>query len=351
MSVTIGIGTVKGAWFAHSDDRNHWSISGPTHRGWEVTAFGRAPGGDHLLATGSTWYGAAIHRSADLDHWEQVVDGPSYPSSSGRKLERIWNFAATGSRIYAGVAEAGLFVSDDDAASWQPVAGLNDHETRAGWQPGLGGLALHRILIDPADAERLWVAISAVGVFASEDGGGSWELRNSGVQVTAPGDEADIGYCVHCIVHDPADTDRIWRQDHRGVYRSGDGGRSWDRIEHGVPGTGFGFPIVRDPASARLFIIPLESDEYRMPVDGDLGVYCSGDDGDTWEPTTQGLRREPTYSGVLRGAMDVDGLPQGGIYFGTTGGEVWWSADTGGTWQRFPMTFPRVTTVKVLAAT
>ncbi len=349
MAVVVGIGTVKGAWFATSDDRRTWQLSGPHHRGWEVTTFGLAPGGDVLLATGSTWYGAAIHRSSDLERWEQVVAGPAYPADADRKLDKIWSFAAAGERLYAGVAEAGLFVSTDDAETWEPVVALNEHETRSGWQPGLGGLALHRILVDPADPDRIWVAISAVGVFASEDGGSSWELRNGGVQIAAPGDEHDIGYCVHCIVAHPDDSNRIWRQDHRGVYRTKDGGVTWDRIEEGLPGTGFGFPVVRDPATGTLFVIPLESDEYRMPVGGALAVYASANDGDHWTRRSEGLRDEPSFVGVLRGAMDVDGLPNGGVYFGTTGGELWWSADTGESWQRLPATFPRITSVKVLA--
>ena len=348
MAVLLGIGTAKGAWFARSDDRITWSIAGPTHRGWEVTALGNSPRGDYLLATGSSWYGGAVHRSSDLEDWNQIVTGPQYQSDDESSLERIWNFAVAGDRIYAGVAEAGLFFSDDDAATWQPVRGLNDHATRSGWQPGLGGLALHRVLVDPADPERLWVAISAVGVFASEDGGESWDLRNSGVQIAAPGEEADIGYCVHCITHDPADPDRIWRQDHRGIYRTSDGGKQWERIENGIPGAGFGFPIVRDPASGRLLVIPLESDEYRMPVDGNLAVFASDDAGDSWSEHSSGIRREPTFTGVLRGAMDVDGLTPGGVYFGTTGGDMWWSADTGDSWNRLEMTFPRITAVKVL---
>jgi len=348
MAIVVGIGTVKGAWFARTEDRESWSVSGPYHRGWEVTSFGRAPGGDYLLGTGSNWYGAAIHRSADLENWEQIVTGPAYEADSGRKLERIWNLATAGDRVYAGIAEAGLFRSDDGGGTWQPVAALNDDATRERWQPGLGGLALHRVLVDPNDSHRVWVAISAVGVFATTDGGASWELRNNGVEITAPGDEDDIGYCVHCIVADPADADRIWRQEHRGVFRSTDGGREWERIQNGIPGSGFGFPIVRDHNTGRLFVVPLESDQYRMPVDGRLAVYVSDDDGDTWTVSANGLRSEPSYVGVLRGAMDVDRSPTAGVYFGTTGGEVWWSADTGETWSRLPMTFPRIAAVKVV---
>lgn len=354
MGVVVGIGTVKGAWFAQSDDRDSWTISGPHHRGWEVTAFGRAPGGDYLLGTGSSWYGAAVHRSADLEKWDQVVAGPAYEADLGRKLERIWTFRPHGSRVFAGVADAGLFVSDDDGTTWQPVAALNEHRTRESWQPGLGGLALHRVLVDAANPDRIWVAISAVGVFATEDGGASWELRNEGVEITAPADESDVagervGYCVHCVVADPADPDRIWRQEHRGVFRSADGGDSWERIQSGIPGSGFGFPIGRDPRTGRLFVVPLESDEYRMPVDGRLAVYVSDDDGDSWTASADGLAAEPSYVGVLRGSLDLDAQDATGVYLGTTGGDVYWSADTGDTWNRLPVSFPRVTTVQVLA--
>ena len=348
MTVTLGIGTLKGAWIARSDDRSTWSITGPHLRGWEVTALGRAPGGDYLLATGSNWYGAAIHRSSDLDEWTQVVDGPAYDGDTDRKLERIWTFAHSEGRIYAGVAEAGLFYSDDDATTWHPVEALNEHATRPGWHPGLGGLALHRVLVDPADQQRMWAAISAVGVFATGDAGATWELRNAGVTATVPHDEDDIGYCVHCIVADHADADRIWRQDHRGVYRTSDGGVTWERIQNGVPGSGFGFPVVRDPRTGRLLIIPLESDEYRMPVGGGFSVYKSDDDGDSWTAARDGLPDEPSYTGVLRGAMDIDELDATGVYFGTTSGEVWASSDTGESWSRLPAAFPRVTAVKVL---
>ena len=350
MAIVVGIGTMKGAWFARSDDRRSWSISGPHHRGWEVTAFGRAPGGDYLLGTGSNWYGAAIHRSADLEEWDQVVAGPAYDAESGWKLERIWTLATAGDRVFAGVAEAGLFRSDDDAATWHPVGALNNHPTRARWQPGLGGLALHRIVVDPDDSRRMWGAISAVGVFATTDSGDTWELRNDGVQVTAPGEEGDIGYCVHCIVADPGNSDRMWRQEHRGLFRTSNGGVDWERIQDGIPGSGFGFPIARDNHTGRLFVVPLESDEYRMPVDGQLGVFVSDDDGDHWAASGAGLPAEPTYTGVLRSALDVDGMSAAGVYFGTTGGEVWWSADTGKTWDRMPMTFPRIATVKVLSS-
>jgi photosystem II stability/assembly factor-like uncharacterized protein len=350
MSAVLGIGTMKGAWFARSDDRVSWQVDGPYLKGWEVTSFGQAPGGDYLLGTGSSWYGAAIHRSPDLTDWGQIVASPSYEGSEDRKLARIWTIATSGDRLYAGVADAGLFTSDDDATTWHPVPALNDHPTRSAWQPGLGGLALHRVLCHPSDPDRVWVAISAVGVFATEDGGATWELRNTGVTSAGPTEEHDVGYCVHCITADPDDPDTIWRQDHKGVYRTSDGGRSWEKIQNGIPGAGFGFPVARDRASGRLFLVPLESDEYRMPVDGNLRVYRSEDRGDSWHASGTGLPHEPTYSGVLRGAMDVDGGEPGGIYFGTTTGDVWASIDTGDSWFRLPGNYPRITSIKVLAA-
>jgi hypothetical protein len=349
MTVVLGIGTAKGAWFARSDDRERWEITGPALKGWEVSTLGVAPDGTFLAGTGSSWYGAAVHRSQDLEQWDQVIDGPGYPPEQGHTLERIWTFAPVGDALYCGVARAGLFRSDDNGQSWQPNAALNDHASSQYWQPGLGGLTLHRILGDPTDSGHLWVGISAVGVWETTDGGQTWETRNQGVNLAAPNEHFDIGYCVHRIVNDPADPTHIWRQDHMGVYRTIDGGRTWERIQNGLPGSGFGFVMVRDPAGGALFNVPLESDEYRMPVDGRLRVYRSTDSGDSWHASGVGLPDHPFYTAVLRDAMDVDGLNPGGVYFGTTGGEVWCSCDTGDTWNRLPVNLPRISSIKVLS--
>lgn len=343
--VTVAVGTEKGAFLLRSTNRTEWDVSAPLHPGWRITTFGRSPGGDHLLASGSNWFGASIHRSPDLEAWEQVVDGPTWPAEAERKLNNVWTIHRHGDRLFAGVDEAGLFTSDDDGSSWEPVAGLNEHESRHEWFPGFGGLAAHRILTDPNDANRVWVGISAVGVFASEDGGASWELRNSGLPRTVTDAEFDVGYCVHSLVADPADPETIWRQDHRGVFRTTDGGRNWERIENGLP-SGFGFPIGRDAASGALFVVPQESDQHRMPVDARFLVYRSTDGGDSWEAVGNGLPEEPIYDGVLRDAMDTDG--DGGVYLGTTGGRVHWTADAGESWGTIAATFPRVLSVKVL---
>jgi photosystem II stability/assembly factor-like uncharacterized protein len=350
MTVTLAVGTVKGAFLYRSDDRRSWELAGPQHKGWEVTAFGRTPGGDYLLATGSSWYGAAVHRSHDLVEWEQVLAGPAYPEASGHKLSRIWSFTTHGDTIFAGVDDAGLFRSDDNGTSWEPVTGLNDHPTREAWQPGFGGLAAHRILVDPTDPDRLWCAISAVGVFRSDDGGETWAAKNDGVPVTSPSiDYPDIGFCVHGIALDPERPDLMWRQDHQGVFRSSDGGDRWERIEAGLPSY-FGFPMIRDHHSGHLFVIPLESDEYRMPVNARLRVFRSTNSGDSWSPTGPGIPDEPTYITVLRGAMIADQLDPGGVYLGTTAGKVHYSRDLGTEWHTLPGTLPRVSTVAVFTA-
>lgn len=343
---TIGVGTVKGAFLFRSVDRKSWDLEGPLFKGWAVTSFGRTPSGDHLLAVGSNWFGAAIHRSSDLASFEQIVDGPAWTEGGDRKLNNIWTITRVGDALWAAVDEAGLFRSDDDGGTWHPVEAFNEHPTRPGWQPGFGGLAAHRILTDPQTPDRMWLAVSAVGVFRSEDGGASWTPKNAGVTKVAPNDDhEEIGFCVHCIVADPEDANTIWRQDHSGVYRTTDGGDLWERIEEGLPAR-FGFPIVRDAASGSLFVVPLESDEHRMPVGGEFRVYRSTDRGDSWQVSGVGHPDEPTYAGVLRGAAATDG--KGGVFLGTTSGSVHMTIDSGDHWVTLSEVLPRILTVSVL---
>lgn len=346
--VTIGVGTEKGAFFLRSDG-SHWDVEGPVLAGWRVTTFRRSPSGTYLFGASSDWFGASIHRSADLASWNQVVDGPAWPEGGDRKLKNVWTITPVGVSLYAGVDDAGLFRSEDDGVTWQGVDGLNEHETRAEWVPGAGGLAAHRVLSDPADPARMWVAISAVGVFRTDDGGATWVPRNEGVERTLQGADGnlEIGFCVHRIVADPDDADLIWRQEHRGVFRTVDGGDRWERIEHGLP-AGFGFPIVHDPASGALFVVPQESDQHRMPVNGEFRVYRSTDGGDSWHPSGTGQPEARMYAGVLRDAMDVDGA--GGVYVGTTGGTVHVSRDGGDSWTTLAQVFPRIDSVVVLDA-
>ena len=323
------------------------TVEGPFLKGWEVTTIGRAPNGDYLVGATASWYGPAVHRSGDLREWAQVVEGPAYDESSGNKLKRIWNFASAGETLYAAVAEAGLFRSEDSGTTWAPVPGLNEHRTRPGWQPGAGGLAAHRILVDPKNSDRMWVGISAVGVFRTDDGGATWIPRDEGVTRTSPVNEYDeVGFCIHCLVADPEDANTIWRQDHSGVYVTHDGADTWERIESGLPAN-FGFPIVRDPSTGWLFVVPLESDEYRMPVDGLFSVFRSKDGGTTWHSSGKGLAEGQSFTGILRDAMAVDGLDPCGIYLGTTGGVVHHSNDAGERWTMLPGQFPRISSVAV----
>lgn len=329
----IAVGTEKGGYLV---DLGTGEVKGPLFPGWKVTAFGRTPGGDHVAAVASNWFGAALYRSADLVEWSQIPSGPSFGEEP--ELSQIWALHTAGDQIFAGVAEAGLFVSDDDGETWRPVPGLNEHRTRPEWTPGLGGLCAHRIL---TSAATTWVAISAVGLFRSDDGGATWNLKDEGVgSTTAPeGARPEVGYCVHNVDQDPDEPDRLWRQDHAGVFRSEDGGDSWERIENGLP-AGFGFVMRRDHASGRLFVVPLHSDANRVPVDGHFSAYLSDDDGDSWRVAGKGWPPAPTFTNVLRGAVAADG--SGTIVLGTTGGDIWVTRNAGDDWRHLDAGFPRI---------
>jgi photosystem II stability/assembly factor-like uncharacterized protein len=340
----IAVGTEKGAYVL-SDAGGPWDVTGPLVPGWKVSAFGEAPDGTHLLAVGSNWFGVGVHRSSDFASWEQTETPPAWPDDADRQMEQIWTFHTNGDRIWAGVAHAGLFTSDDQGITWDPVAGLNEHRTRGDWQPGFGGLCAHRVMID---GDTHWVSISAVGVFRSDDAGSTWEPKNDGINwVDSPEDaeRPEVGYCVHCVAHDPDNPSRIWRQDHSGVYRTSDGGDNWERIEDGLPAN-FGFVMWRDAASGRLLTIPLAADSNRVPDDGALRVYRSDDDGDSWEVSGSGWSDSPQFTGVLRGAFHGD--DRGKFCFGTTGGKLWLTSDNGDTWNELDPAFPRIGAVKVL---
>jgi photosystem II stability/assembly factor-like uncharacterized protein len=346
--LALAVGTQKGAFVFRTDERREkWTIDGPLFRGWKVTAFGLDGRGRYLAATASDVYGAALHRSSDLKTWKQIDHGPKLPEGAPGELKQIWFVAETKGVLYAGVDDAALFSSADGGDSWRVVNGLSNHPSRPAWFPGAGGMCAHSFLADAATARRLWCGISAVGVFRSDDGGATWTPKNQGVPVIIEDKNwKDIGYCVHAIAHDPANPDVIWRQDHRGMFRTRDGGDSWTRIENGLPSS-FGFPLARQARTGSLFSFPLESDEYRLPPEGKLRVFRSRDGGDSWQPLGKGLPTEPAYSGVLRSAMATDDFATGaGVYFGTTSGEIFASRDDGDSWTALPGSFPRILTVR-----
>ncbi len=350
MNVTVLVGTLKGAFvFRSSARRSDWAIDGPLFKGWKFTAAERLPDGTLLAATASDVYGPALHRSRDLCEWSQIERGPSWPQGGIRKLNQVWKIAAGHGRVFAGVDEAGLFVSEDGGDSWDPVEGLNEHETRSAWFPGAGGLCAHALLLDPEHRERIWCGISAVGVFRSDDGGATWQPKNHGVRLIIE-DQArkDIGFCVHGLAQDPLDADRIYRQDHAGMYLTRNGGDTWESAERGLP-SGFGFPVAVDRGSGRIYAIPLEADEFRIPPGGALRVFRSADRGASWQPLTSGLPQSHAYMGVLRGALATDSLDPCGVYFGTTSGTVHFSADGGDSWRTLPCVLPRVLSVSVFA--
>lgn len=341
----IAVGTEKGAYVV-ADSGDRWTVTGPMFPGWKVSAFGTAPDGTHLAAVGSNWFGVGVHKSEDFENWEQTDQPPGWSEETERKMEQIWTFHTVGDRIWAGVAEAGLFTSDDQGVTWESVTGLNEHRTRGEWQPGFGGLCAHRVKVD---GDSQWVAISAVGVFRSDDGGETWEPKNDGVDAVGLPEDAprpEVGYCVHCVAHHPEDPRRIWRQDHSGVYRTDDGGDTWERIENGLPAN-FGFVMWRDDGTGRLFTIPLEADANRVPVDGALRVYRSDDDGASWEVSGNGWSGSPQFTGVLRGAFDGDHA--GTFCFGTTGGKLWLTRDNGERWDELEPVFPRIGAVSLLS--
>jgi hypothetical protein len=344
------VGTPKGAFILDGDvDRHRWALRGPSCEGWPVHDIAVEPGSGALLAAaGSPWFGPAVWRSEDLGHtWTHSSEGLTY-GDDGPAIRTVWNVTAGPGGLYAGVEPAGLFRSADGGATWEHVAGLTNHRTRPEWQPGAGGLCLHSIVPHPTDTARMWVGISAVGAFETHDGGATWETRNKGVRADFHPDKyPEFGQCVHKLVLAADGGERLYQQNHCGVYRSLDGGRQWDEITGSLP-SDFGFPMAahpRDPMT--VWTIPLNgADRGRYAPDASLGVWRTNDGGDSWVRSGDGLPQQDAYLGILREAMAVDRLDPVGVYFGTSTGQLYGSADEGRSWSLIADHLPPVWSVE-----
>jgi photosystem II stability/assembly factor-like uncharacterized protein len=384
--VRVLVGTRKGAFVLTADGRRkRWDVAGPFFGGWEVYHVKGSPADpDRIYASQSSgWFGQIIQRSNDGGRtWEvpggQKVPGPYDPpgsvsnaflydtSESGRPLgthqwydgtQRPWEFTRVWhlepsptdpDTVYAGVQDAALFRSVDGGRSWQELAGLRGHASAPEWQPGAGGLCLHTILLDPSRPGRIFVAISAAGVFRSDDGGATWRPVNRGLRSDfMPKPTAEVGHCVHRIAWHPSRPDVLFMQKHWDVMRSDDGGESWREVSGNLP-TDFGFAMaVHAHEPETVYVVPIKSDSEHYPPDGRLRVYRTRRGGDEWEALEQGLPQANCYVNVLRGAMAVDALDPCGVYFGTTGGEVYVSPDGGDTWAPIVEHLPAVMSVEV----
>lgn len=348
------VGTKKGAFILESDAaRRAWTLRGPFCDHWPIQHIvGDPETGALHAAGGNEWFGPAIWTSTDLgESWAHSSKGLAYAEGE-TPVKTVWSLAPRNGRLYAGVEPAGLFASDDRGESWTHLPGLRDHPSREHWVPGGGGLILHSIVAPREDEAKLWVGISTAGVFHSHDGGVSWEPRNKGTRCDyMPEDQRypEFGQCVHCIVRAPGMPDRLYQQNHCGMYRSEDGGRSWISIEEGLPSS-FGFPAVvhpRDPDT--LYLVPLNGDiKGRFVPDGKAAVYRTRDAGRSWRAMREGLPQENAYIGVLRQAMAVDTLEPAGVYFGSSSGSVFASADEGDTWTCIAEHLPTISSVETL---
>jgi hypothetical protein len=351
------VGTMKGAFLFHSDaSRQSWQWSGPYFPGNAVyaMAYDGRKGRDRIWAgVQSMHWGAVLRTSDDFGgNWTNPEEANiRFPAGAEWSLKNIWQItrgpAGQPDTLYCGVEPAALFVTHDAGESWSLVQGLYDHPHRARWEPGFGGLCLHTVLPDPADDQRITVAISTGGVYQSADGGKSWSAKNNGVRAEfLPDKHPEFGQCVHKIAQHPKHPQRLYLQNHWGLYKSEDGGESWQDIANGVP-SDFGFPMVvhpDDPDTA--YIIPLTSDEFRTVPEKKLRVYRTRDAGRSWEPLTNGLPQEEAYECVLRDSMAAAAGTPAGIYFGTRSGRVYGSNDDGDSWSLLHGSLPPVTCVK-----
>ena len=353
--VLLLVGTMKGAFLLRSTGkRARWDVAGPYFHGHAVyaMAYDDRAGRRQLWASTHNYWGTFLQSSEDFGRtWTHPLEASvKFPADCGTSLNNIWQICLDRHdhrRMYCGVEPAALFESPNAGETWSLVRGLFDHPHRPRWAPGNGGLALHTILQDPSNPQRMYVAISAGGVYRTDDGGGTWKACNRGVRVVfQPEKYPEFGQCVHKIVLHPARPERLFLQNHWGLYRSDDCGESWRDIAAGVP-SDFGFAMVvhpRDPDC--VYVLPVESDEFRCTPGGQLRVYRTRNAGRSWEPLTRGLPQRGAYETVVRDAMTADALQPAGIYFGTRSGQIFGSSDDGKTWRRILAGLPSIVCIK-----
>jgi photosystem II stability/assembly factor-like uncharacterized protein len=383
-NVRVLVGTRKGAFVLTSDGkRQKWDVSGPHFPGWEIYHVkGSAADPNRLYASQSTgWFGQLIQRSNDGGKtWEPVNNKFTYEGATGThqwydgtphpwEFKRVWHLEPSltdPDTAYAGVEDAAIFRTSDGGQSWQELSGLRCHSTGNRWQPGAGGMCLHTILLDPSNPQRMYIAISAAGAFRTDDGGATWKPINRGLNSPfMPDPTAEVGHCVHHVAMNGSRPDVLFMQKHWNVLRSDDAGECWQDISGNLPGDqasypdkdgttrkmdlkAFGFVIdVHAHEPETVYVVPIKSDSQHFPPDGALRVYRSRMGGNEWEALTKGLPQSNCYVNVLRDAMAVDTLDKCGIYFGTTGGQVYVSADAGDSWMPIVHDLPGVLSVEV----
>src|SRR5580700_3176545 len=364
--VRVLVGTKKGAFVLTSDGkRDKWEIDGPHFAGWEIYHMKGSPADPKRLYASQTsgWFGQLIQRSNDGGKtWEpmdnkfvydgvagthQWYDGTAHPW----EVKRVWHLEPSlhdPDTVYAGVEDAALFQTKDGGKSWTEMSGLRKHGSGPRWQPGAGGMCLHSIILDPKNPKRIYIAISAAGAFRSDDGGENWKPINKGLYSKyIPDPTADVGHCVHHIAMHPSRPGVLFMQKHWDVMRSDNAGDSWEKISGNLP-TDFGFVIdVHAHEPETVYVVPIKSDAEHYVLDGKLRVFRSRAGGNEWEALTKGLPQSNCYVNVLRDAMAVDSLDECGVYFGTSGGQVYASADAGDNWLPIVRDLPAVLSVEV----
>ena len=364
--VRVLVGTRKGAFVLTSDGkRKSWDVSGPHFAGWEMYHVKGSPADPNRIyaSQSSGWFGQQVQRSSDGGKtWEPVGNKFVYEGVPGThqwydgtphpwEFKRVWHFEPSlddPDTVYAGIEDAAIFKSTDGGQTWNEMAGLRGHGSGPKWQPGAGGMCLHTILLDPTNAKRMYIAISAAGAFRTDDGGATWQPINQGLRSEyIPDPNAEVGHCVHRIAMHRSRPNTLFMQKHWDVMRTDNAGDRWHEVSGNLP-TDFGFVIdVNSNQPDTIYVIPIKSDAEHFVPEGKLRVYRSRSGGNEWEPLSKGLPQENCYVNVLRDAMCVDALDPCGVYFGTTGGQVYGSADDGDSWNPIVRDLPAVLSVEV----